>query len=74
MQFDTDIPLPPRRGRPAKYRFAEMEVGQSFFAPVQISTLQACARRAAAAQPGRKYTTRAVVENGVAGARCWRTE
>ena len=72
--IDDDIPIPPRRGRKPKYPFATMAVNQSFFAAVRVSTLQACARRATVAFPTRRFTTRARVENGVPGARCWRTE
>jgi hypothetical protein len=72
MKIEKGIPVPPRLGRPPKYRFDEMERGDSFFAPVQPSTLQGCLRRARPDLGKRQFTVRGVEEHGVIGARCWR--
>jgi hypothetical protein len=72
VKIEKDIPVPPRRGRPPKYDFGALAVGESFFAPVSSANLNGCARRARASLPGRSFTVRAVTENGTRGARCWR--
>jgi len=56
-------------GRPSKYPFDTMEIGQSFFAP---GTRCATVVNAAWHQRPRRFRCRAVVENGVKGTRCWR--
>jgi hypothetical protein len=80
MNIDKGVPIPEkRRGRKPKYNFAEMEIGDSFFAvgdgSIQVSVLT-CARR----HLPKKFITQkgtqmlpgnSGLENGF---RCWRTE
>ena len=66
--IEKNVPAPanPRR---RKYPFAEMEVGDSFFAPnIKISSVTYSFAR----HPGKKFTARTVTENGVKGFRVWR--
>lgn len=83
MEIEKGIPLPePYKGRPVKYPFRDMEVGDSFSIPltgtmtgtgVDIATKrlrQAAANHAR--RVGGKFHVRTVREEGVA--RCWRTE
>lgn len=68
--FESGVPVPaPEGGSVGKYRFADMEVGQSLFIEGQDSNGQAAwAARNFARRTGAKMTTRAV-EGGV---RIWR--
>lgn len=82
MKIDKDIPIPDKvRGRKPKYKFAEMEVGDSFFAEgdgsTQVSILT-CARRHKPKTFITQKATMKAVEGGLhtvlKGFRCWRTE
>lgn len=66
---EQGIPIPTKPGRPPKYDFAVLKVGDSFFAPVHPHTLRGCVRRARRRLPGREFVVRAEIH----GARCWRT-
>lgn len=64
------------RGRRAKYPFAEMAVGDSFFVPVDVErrpmllkSLISCGFNALGAG---KVSVRSVVEDGKCGLRAWR--
>jgi len=70
-KIDSSIPVPPRKD--AKYPFASMVVGQSFFVPESEATKSSISTCAIRAKPMR-FTYRTVTENGVVGTRCWRTE
>jgi hypothetical protein len=73
IQIETDIPLPPIIQRRKKYPFANMDIGDSFFAVVEeglsksnkMASIRCCAHSQFS---DRKYVCRAVI-NGV---RCWR--
>lgn len=74
MKIETDIPIPKNvRGRKTKYRFQDMEVGNSFFmaggSSVQVSILT-CAKR----HMPRKFITEMAMVGKRKGYRCWRTE
>jgi hypothetical protein len=78
MEIDKDIPIPEKvRGRKPKYKFAEMEIGHSFFAEgdgsIQTSILT-CAKR----HLPKKFVTQKVEQekDGILkqGFRCWRVE
>lgn len=77
--FDVrkDIPLPAtvREGfaKPSKYPFATMEVGDMFFVPTAKKSFSSLAS-AAGKRLSRKFSTRAVTDNGVEGIGCWRVE
>jgi len=71
-RIEKDVPLPGRKvghGRPQKYPFDAMEVGDSFFIPgAKISLLGGPISRAVKRNPGTKWAGRKV--NG--GVRVWR--
>jgi predicted signal transduction protein with EAL and GGDEF domain len=70
IKIEKDIPLPVRNGGPQRlYPFKEMEIGDSFLAPIKQSAASGHARRASLAL-GRKFTT-ATVQGGT---RIWRIE
>lgn len=77
--FETraGIPIPAtvREGfsKPSKYPFKTMEVGEMFFVPEAKKSFSSLAS-AAGKRLGRKFSTRAVEDNGVAGIGCWRVE
>ncbi len=70
------VPIPQSRGRSLrKYPWECLNVGQSFFVPgdKQASIVSAAWGWAKRQSPGARFTSRKVVENGVAGVRVWRT-
>ena len=75
IKIDKDVPCPPKQrggGRPPQYPFAELEVGDSFFAPGTTTktfggTVSNTRRRL-----GITLVTRTVEEDGVSGVRVWR--
>ncbi len=68
MQIDKDIPPPSEtRGRPAKYPFATMEVGDSFLSPEPVARMSP-----AASYAGKRGGMRFTVRAEGAGARVWR--
>ena len=70
IKVDTDVALPDAASaKYSQYPFRVMSVGESFFAPGKRTAhlVAACYRH----KPMR-FTVRAVEENGVKGARCWR--
>lgn len=73
-KIDPNIPVPKIAqggGRPKKYPFAAMIVGDSFFAPtVNRQALATAARRFAI--HGEKFLIRTATENEVRGSRIWR--
>lgn len=82
IEIDKDIPVPPlTEGRPRKYPFPDMGVGDSFAVPLAGEMRNgedhaAFKLRSAVAQYARrhggKFTVRTDREAGVA--RCWRVE
>ena len=86
--IQTGIPVPPRlygtgRVPGGKYPVRVLAVGESFFIPFESpervftelalrSTISALARREAKRSPGKKFASRSVREDGVAGVRLWR--
>jgi hypothetical protein len=81
MDIEKNIPIPKKvRGRKAKYDFAAMDIGDSFFAEgeasIQVSILT-CAKRHLPKRFITQKATQAGSENVLAikhGFRCWRTE
>lgn len=86
-KLDDAVTMPTiKRGGPGGnvYPFDSMNAGQSFFvaatddrpnpAKSLASTVSSATKRYAEATPIRKFAVRSVVENGVKGARVWRTE
>lgn len=82
MNIDKDIPVPDKvRGRKAKYKFADMEIGDSFFAKgeasVQVSILT-CAKRHLPKRFVTQKATKTEVEGRLnvvkQGFRCWRVK
>ena len=82
IKIDKDVPPPiPSNGRPFKYPFLRMEVGDSFAVPLmgemrKDEDLAACRLRAAASRHrqvyGGKFSIRTDRKKGEA--RCWRVE
>lgn len=68
---EDGVPIPDKRqpGRPSKYPFDTMEIGQSFFAPgIKVRKVGNAARH----YRPKRFRCRTVVENGIRGTRCWR--
>jgi len=90
-KIDKNVPFPvnfkvqddhPVTAKPKlKYPFDRMKVGDSFFAPGQVTARKGTAGQGAAHSAakaygrahGLKFTGKTVVENGVKGVRIWRT-
>lgn len=63
MQFESDVPIPPnagqRTGRPNRYAFPEMRVGDSFIVPaVDGGSLRSAASQHKDRHPDWNYATR----------------
>ena len=74
-KIEKGVPMPLGAGSgpgfPRKYPFAEMEVGDSFFAPgITSRNIAGCFSHAS--KSGRKFCLRTLTENGVTGVRVWR--
>lgn len=80
IKIDAGIPLPPRRrggGRPWKWPFAQMEIGDSFATALKAGESSSQSMRRvdylyAGRRLGWKYTGRCLVENGNPVLRIWR--
>lgn len=76
-EIRKDVPMPAtvREGfaKPSKYPFGTMEVGDMFFVPAAKKSFSSLAS-AAGKRLGRKFSTRAVTDEGVEGIGCWRIE
>lgn len=74
-QIEKNVPMAERgsahRGRPAKYPWAEMEVGDSFFSPSDGAT--AATMRAGAQKAGKRLGFTFAVRLVEGGVRVWRT-
>lgn len=71
-KIESGVRLPAVQGRTSRYPFAEMQIGDSFFAPlIQPRTLYSAAR--AFARKSGKGTKFVVRKEGSGGARVWRT-
>lgn len=68
MKIEKNIPLNDGRGRPLKYPWPGMAVGDSFFADIEPDVL-----RAAAYRYGQKHGMLFTVRREGDGARAWRT-
>jgi hypothetical protein len=76
--IETDVPAPAGR---SKYPFAEMDLGDSFFVPLEDETVANRRAQSVRAQAGRfgklngvKFSIRTLDEDGQVGVRCWRVE
>ena len=74
----NDRPLPKSAGGRGTrvYPLAEMEVGHSFFVPLEgreSAAVQGSIIRATNGLAPRVFTTRRLTEDGVEGVGCWRT-
>lgn len=70
MKFDKNIPIPTR----TKYKFSEMEIGDSAWWPANSSKLAMACASFRNRHPDFKFTCRTEFKNGVKGARVWRIE
>ena len=74
IKIDKGIPIPANnKGPEPKYPFAQMSIGDSFFAAESRHALSAASYQRAK-RHGAKFTMRATVEDGVTGYRVWRIE
>lgn len=73
LMIDKNVPIPPERRKPNKYPFADMKVGDSFFAP-GMRPEQIAGSIVKYRGQGWEFTRRALTENGEAGTRVWRTK
>ena len=62
-------PEPKKLGRPPKYPWRTMEVGDSFFAPRSGHSIRNDAR---ASYSDKKFKTKTVMLQGIVGTRVWR--
>lgn len=72
--ISREIPIPESRGRLAKYPWARLQVGWSFFVAGKGTNDMGPCMRAAGIVYESKYCSRTVEENGVRGVRVWRVE
>ncbi len=69
MKIDKDIPMPDPRGRPAKYDFAKMQIGDSFeVSDKDYVRIRGATQHYARRHPEFRFTIRKY--NGAY--RCWR--
>jgi hypothetical protein len=74
IKIDKGIPIPRhRKGPKPKYPFAQMSIGDSFFAAASANTLSSSSYQHTT-RIGGKFSMRATVEDGVTGYRVWRIE
>jgi hypothetical protein len=67
IELTQDLPAPKYPGRPTKYPYRQMAVGQSFWVPrLHLNTTDW------ARATGFKFQTKRCAENGVPGMRTWR--
>lgn len=69
--IDKGVPVPPSNVSRRKYPFDAMEVGDSFFVAGRQHKVYG-AINWHTKHSNKRFTTRKVVENGVAGIRVWR--
>jgi hypothetical protein len=73
IEVDESITAPPAAGRPPKYPFRRLLVGQSLFVPGAQAKPKSLPMSHWRLATGFKFTTRQAVENGATGLRIWRT-
>lgn len=73
IKIEKNIPIQEIKGRSSKYAFEKYEVGDSAFYPGAGHTFQTYAG-VYGKKNNKRFTTRAVEENGTAGIRVWRIE
>ena len=70
IEITNKIPQPKQAGRPSKYPFRDLQIGQSFMiANMKPSRVGLGYWRAIT---GFKFISRSVIEDGVTGTRIWR--
>ena len=67
-QIESNVPVPVKRGKPSKYPFAQMAVGDSFFAAGVSRGRVGASAWTASKKYGHRYTTQAERD----GTRVWR--
>ena len=72
-KIDKDVPMPDTTAK-SEYPFADMQVGDSFFAAGKTANQLRNAAGHWRAKMGWKFHCRNVVENDIEGARIWRSE
>lgn len=74
IKIDKTVPFPTERTPRGTYPFADMEIGDSFFAPGVKSATMSAQTRYHGLKLNRKFIMRAVIEDGIKGTRTWRIE
>lgn len=74
ISIDKNVPLPEGVARETKWPFADMEVGDSFFAAGHTSNQMTNAASHWRKKKGWAFACRNVEEQNVKGARVWRTK
>ena len=71
-KIEKSVPMPDQGIGKPKYPFGDMEVGDSFWAPVSSERLTNATSHWRE-KLGHKYSVRVEEQDGVSGARVWRT-
>lgn len=75
MKIEKGIPIPCKTGRPVKYDFSQMVIGDSFAVPFKDKKFVAVlATKWKKSNPGRMITCRTVQEKGEKVSRFWMVE
>lgn len=74
IKIDKNVPMPDGVNRETKWPFADMEVGDSFFAPGHTSNQMTNAAAHWRKKNGWSFSCRNTEEEGVKGARVWRVK
>lgn len=74
IKIEKGIPVPSKGRKSRLYPLADMQVGDSFFAPGRVVQQLTAAVARPAKIMGAKFACRTVTENGVKGVRVWRVE
>ena len=70
--IDRGVPIPTAIKGCRKYPWLEMDIGDSFFAPISVGSISQGIVYARSHNSNLKFTRRTVIENGVKGVRVWR--
>jgi len=76
IKIDKGIPIPPKRNNTARYPWAGLKIGESFFAspPEKHGAWWRCGMSSNASIWGRKLARKFTVRQEGEGVRVWRTE
>lgn len=73
IEVQSGVPIPAKKGgRPPRYPWRDLAVGDSFFIPAALRPVVASASRNNARRNGGRFRVLTMVENGIKGVRVWR--